>query len=951
MDIDYFDPKKIKSFAQITEWREFEKKVERKSRNNIKGLLVEIYEKPTHFIYELLQNADDAGAKRVSFELTGNELLFFHDGQKDFDLKDIYGITAIAYIDSEKRKSQKAIGKFGVGFKSVFAVTKIPYIYNRAYNFRIEDFTIPYEEPSINLGAYTTLIKIPFTKIDKFSKTDIVKRILDEFSRIDVATVMFLKTIESVTIKYKSNTRNIKLARKHNSNYEIITDASNPSEKYLSFKDKKTHTSIVFKANDKGTLKIWAPKVYSFLPTDEDSELSFYVDAPFDLKINRGMIDFEEKKNQEILSNIRSLYSKTLEKLRDSGYINQNFLDEILPVDKEIYGRSVLYDTLYDQTKIVLQDTNLLPTMTDKFINAKKSVLYSDSRMPELLKRDVSWLNLNMHATNIRTFLKDELNVKSLDIVDFSKMIIPKLNGNTSKEWLYKYYELCSDKIDNYIWSYRYDMKRLPIIMTRNGKFRSAYNTNGEELLFRPSKGLQPSQVINNLFIDIKDEDRRHKINHLLNSLEIGTRTPAQTIQKTILSKWKRYTEEEKVSKFFEINNLYNTLSREDKKDVERTIIDQPIFRCTVNGHTEWNVASKILIGTEDQRLLYEKRNIPILDKKFYIKNKIIGEKEIKGSEDLCTVLGVVKGFPLYKSDYYYDYNYKTRLNEKTINKYKIPTKYYSYWWSQQEKKILYLEDILKDIKTTQQTSAIINLLSAINDREAFIETIAGCTSRGYAPHDPKDIPAHFIRVLNNAKWIIRKDNKYATNNISKSDFIKQYKLSGYEAFLEWLDFIPEAIEQLPPEQQEFHKLFTSLSPDKQKKYLQDMQKDINTKDEKQPGIINDEEETEIINIENDFPALSKQLIIKNLNLKTLQPEDIIGNKIGGNRPKTKTAGSKNNTPEKPQTDTKDMNHSKEQKYKGLESDVVIVIDFDELAFKDDNAKSVFYVAWIKTAK
>ncbi|MBQ6487557.1 ATP-binding domain-containing protein [Candidatus Saccharibacteria bacterium] len=33
------------------------------------------------------------------------------------------------------------------------------------------------------------------------------------------------------------------------------------------------------------------------------------------------------------------------------------------------------------------------------------------------------------------------------------------------------------------------------------------------------------------------------------------------------------------------------------------------------------------------------------------------------------------------------------------------------------------------------------------------------------------------------------------------------------------------------------------------------------------------------------------------------------------------------------------------RKYKGLESDVVIVVDFDEQAFKDDNAKSVFYVA------
>ena len=37
------------------------------------------------------------------------------------------------------------------------------------------------------------------------------------------------------------------------------------------------------------------------------------------------------------------------------------------------------------------------------------------------------------------------------------------------------------------------------------------------------------------------------------------------------------------------------------------------------------------------------------------------------------------------------------------------------------------------------------------------------------------------------------------------------------------------------------------------------------------------------------------------------------------------------------------------RKYKGLESDVVIMIDFDEDSFKDDNAKNVFYVASSRT--
>jgi len=42
------------------------------------------------------------------------------------------------------------IGKFGAGFKSVFAVTKTPQIHSGEYHFKIRDFIIPEQIPSIN---------------------------------------------------------------------------------------------------------------------------------------------------------------------------------------------------------------------------------------------------------------------------------------------------------------------------------------------------------------------------------------------------------------------------------------------------------------------------------------------------------------------------------------------------------------------------------------------------------------------------------------------------------------------------------------------------------------------------------------------------------------------------------------------------------------------------------
>jgi len=99
--------------------------VEATKENNfeagINNLLTELYPDNAHFIYELLQNAEDAGAQKVTFELLTEKLLFRHNGNKLFDYKDVEGITSIG--EGTNKNDINKIGEFGVGFKAVFAYT------------------------------------------------------------------------------------------------------------------------------------------------------------------------------------------------------------------------------------------------------------------------------------------------------------------------------------------------------------------------------------------------------------------------------------------------------------------------------------------------------------------------------------------------------------------------------------------------------------------------------------------------------------------------------------------------------------------------------------------------------------------------------------------------------------------------------------------------------------
>ena len=120
-------------------------------------LLANRYDERTHFIFELLQNAEDALHRRqtsgppsraVSFHLQQDALRVSHYGDP-FTEKDVRGICGI----DESTKEINEIGRFGIGFKSVYAFTDRPEVHSGTDDFAIEEFVRPVAVPKIQRDA------------------------------------------------------------------------------------------------------------------------------------------------------------------------------------------------------------------------------------------------------------------------------------------------------------------------------------------------------------------------------------------------------------------------------------------------------------------------------------------------------------------------------------------------------------------------------------------------------------------------------------------------------------------------------------------------------------------------------------------------------------------------------------------------------------------------------
>lgn len=183
----------------------------------------DFYPDRAHFVYELLQNAEDAGATEVAFTLMPDRLVCEHNG-RPFTLEDVKSITGLH--DSTKINAQDKIGKFGVGFKSVFVYSQAPSIRSGDFAFRIIQLILPEQIADDTSIGSRTRFEFPFDNPKKPPK-EASSEIAAGLKELDEKTLLFLSNLQSLTWRIGTEITGKVLRRKHSEfHFEVLKEVA-----------------------------------------------------------------------------------------------------------------------------------------------------------------------------------------------------------------------------------------------------------------------------------------------------------------------------------------------------------------------------------------------------------------------------------------------------------------------------------------------------------------------------------------------------------------------------------------------------------------------------------------------------------------------------------------------------------------------------------------------------
>jgi len=795
------DLNECQSFEEISQWRAAKYEIDKKSGDDYTGILTNIYKEPTHFIYELLQNADDTKATNVKFVLSRDKIEFFHDGTKEFSLSDIISITGVGN-SSKDASDTTSIGKFGVGFKAVFAVTEKPLIYSTTYNFQIENLSVPSEIRSRDLDEFTTIFQLNF----KQDGRDTFYRRNESLLRsMTPETILFLKNICKVDIVIDGESLDsIAVSRTTAEQSFGRIKYSNKDKEIELLKFSANGCSIVYQIEDGVIVPVVGSKISVFFPTIVNSNLLFMVDAPFQTSTTRESIDFGLPNNQKIVERFNSLFMQSLDKLKALNLFTVQVFNDTMPVEE--VGESEdfpIYKALHATFLEHIKTSAFVPTSRDTLVPASKTMIANNADLAKLLRRiqDLNFahpdlsneaLSLLAAAGGIRFDTFGLLGIINRKVLDLSEQ---------TDEWLYSFYEYClaSMTANRYLYNIKKSIMTSPIIKTRAGNFTAAY-FNDNPNVFRPSKGIPDHRTIHPLFLSessaVSDETRSH-MKSFLSELDITERKPAVVLKEDYFRDYFQKSPEEKVEIFQIAADIYRQSEPKDKPDIVKylhAIAFIPSrtgdFKRAADLYDSYNSDLMFLLGNDHPELFT---------------GNIVGNNA--ANREFALELGVIdtiKVDPIVTR--------RTNHRDEFVELYEQVGSSQDYGVSTKEfvrtnydSKAISL--IFESQLSGDMTARLAPLLQKIQPdhlKESFEWTYYG---------NKKEVigPSNLCKLLQNTAWIAKDDQMLRPIDMSFDEFCELYKLPRNNVLqdLEWSN--DDIIKQLSEKDQELLKLAKEL--------------------------------------------------------------------------------------------------------------------------------------------
>lgn len=420
----------------------------------------DFYPDQAHFVFELLQNAEDAGATEVAFTLTKQGAWFEHNGSRAFSEADVRAITGIH--NSTKTKSPDQIGKFGIGFKSVFVYTQTPTIHAADFSFQITKYVMPEPVAADPLIGRKTKFWLPFDNPNKMPDVAHTE-ITGGLNELAETSLLFLPNIESIKWSIGENFNGEILRIAHTDTHVEVMKQINgkiaTSAHFLKFDQavnglEKLRVAIAFSLDFLPNVQSFSSEkplakqlrivqaqgqVAVFFPANKESSgLRFHLHAPFVPELSRASIKATPA-NNPLFDQLAVLVATSLHQIRDLGLLTTDFLG-VLPNPQDRLGDGYGYQKIRDTVFDAMKTQALFPTH-DKGHAPAQNLFQAKAALKDLLTdADIEFLidydedpprwaaNRALQGTNVERFMTG-LDIPDWDIDSF----IECLEANTTE--------------------------------------------------------------------------------------------------------------------------------------------------------------------------------------------------------------------------------------------------------------------------------------------------------------------------------------------------------------------------------------------------------------------------------------------------------------------------------------------------------------------------------------
>ncbi len=370
-----------------------------------------LYSSGAHFVFELIQNAEDNQYRAdvtpdLTFILLDEDplgiaghygALVLINNEIGFQPNQVEAICDVGgSTKSKAQKQQGYIGEKGIGFKSVFVVSKQPHIFSNGYQFAFDE--APHPLADLGYIVPTWIADPPEISKHYQGKTVIIlplkkgklPQIKQELQAISVETILFLNKLNALTIRQagesvsiRRNDTNLPLVRLVSdaqertywvAEQEFVVPAELKEEKRIGVIERKVTIAFPLATDDLDD------RVFAFLPTKDHSGLPFLINADFILTANREQIQFEREWNQWLRDCIVDVFIEAFEAmladptLRIQAYRFIPLLEQVQRLDA---SARKFFASVVDCITVELQERAIIWTQTDEWVYPSSARLSS----------------------------------------------------------------------------------------------------------------------------------------------------------------------------------------------------------------------------------------------------------------------------------------------------------------------------------------------------------------------------------------------------------------------------------------------------------------------------------------------------------------------------------------------------------------------------------------------